>query len=226
MASVKYGAIVTELKGSVAGQTFQGGNVGYILRTKGYTKGMGSDSKQLATRALSQVTQLWRALSASDQAAWNAISGAWTFVDRFGNTYSGSGYQVHNSYNANLISIGMSPVSTPGALAAPVDPGVLNVAVNSTTVFDVSWDNAGGAADNIVVFASPPLASRTNSNNIRLTKLTNAGISGDTATSVSGAYDFIYGGRNTGAFIKVRAIWRLATYPRNYFTQDFMAVVV
>lgn len=226
MARVQYGVIVTELKGKIAGQVFQGGNVGYVLRNKGYTPGHSSPQRQQANRNLITNTTAWRLLSDAERAAWAAIVADWTFLDKFGNTYQGSGFQVYNSYNTTRISIGLSPLDTPLAVQSPTDPGEIVIVAEAMGALMVDWENAGGANDYITIFASPAISAGRNGNNVKLTKLFGGSINGLTNKDVYAEYAAIFGDLVLGSTIKVHAVFRDGRWPRNTFTQSVLSVVV
>lgn len=226
MARVQYGSIVTELKGKVAGQVFQGGNVGFVLRNKGYTPGISSTKRQAANRNLVANTSTWRDLSDSDRAAWAAGAPNWLFTDKFGNTYVGSGFQMHNAYNSILLSLGLPTVSVPGVVAAPNDPGTAVIVCKSNGYSSVTWDNPGGTDDYIAVFASASQSAGRNINNVRFKRLYYLHIDGDDAINDYLSYIAAWGLPQLGSTVVFKVVYYNSTFPYGYYTQIVSTVVV
>jgi len=118
-ASVKYGSIITEIKGKVGGQTYQGGTQGPVIRNSSkLTKADAGRSSKLtkadAGRTIqnranfAQTSSAWRDLSDENRASWVAGAVNFPFKNKFGETYTGSGYQVFMSVNTSLANINFS----------------------------------------------------------------------------------------------------------------------
>ncbi len=229
MARVQYGSIVTEIKGKVQGQVFQGGNVGYVLRNKGYTPGFTSNSRQTALNSMTSQTTRWRNLSDANRAAWAAITASWPFINKFGASYSGSGFQVFTSYNSNLLSIGLPAVNTPSAIFTPTNPGVVDLVCESDST-DVSllvdWENAGGANDYLVILASPAFSPGRNGNFIPLKKVFGGSINALTDVDAGATYKTLFGIPAVGAKVKIVAYFRDGRWPINAFVQSAPTIVV
>lgn len=171
MASVRYGALITEIKGKVSGTVFQGSVSGGTCKitphsagnkVQGWWPNKSNPQNQQCRMAnvptrvaaceavdspsilgyvfpdgtrnnnlnyptqqgiISQLSTSWRSLSPEDRASWSAGAVNFPFHNRFGETYTGSGYQVYQSLNSNLINSMISPLVVcpiPETLTAPV----------------------------------------------------------------------------------------------------------
>lgn len=141
MASVSYGAVITELKGKVGGTVFQGSITGGVMKNKPSFKGLITTDSAIQKRSFTQITSLWKTLTAIQVADWEALRPTWLFTDRFGNSYQGSAFQVFNSYNLNRLYINRSPVTTPGAPIALHNMGVATVVVYQIGLNELAWAN-------------------------------------------------------------------------------------
>ncbi len=215
MAKVKYGVIVTELKGKIAGQVFQGGNVGYVLRNKGYTPGFSSNARQAANRALIAGTQSWRSLDDSSRAAWAALASSWTFVDKFGQTYNGSGFQVFNSFNANRRSIGLAQVSEPSGIHVPTTFTDFIIDAVAPDGLEINWTTVGAANDYMVVYASPQFSAGQSGNYKKVTKIFGGTVNGISTLDLPDAYNALFGNLIVGMALNVTIIVRDGRYPLN-----------
>jgi hypothetical protein len=121
MARVTYGAIITDLAGSIGGITFQQNASGSIARLKPSIPV--NPSLQQSTRQvyLTQLVALWGRLSQANKDAWNSLAAAHRKINDWGREVRVSGYQWFISYNLNALSQGEGPWLTPEVYTT-VDP--------------------------------------------------------------------------------------------------------
>lgn len=60
-----------------------------------------------------QLSKAWQALEGSDRAAWNSAAPSFPFTNKWGETYTGSGYQVFMSINNALMQYGLAMQTLP-----------------------------------------------------------------------------------------------------------------
>jgi len=185
MARVQYGSIITSLKGNIAGQTFQDGNVSKVLRNKGYRKGSTSPRRQAQNTSLMRVTSSWRGLTQGDRDNWNESAINWPFKDKFGNTYYGTGYQKYVAESVALIGLGFPLIEEPDMPNSAQDPGTFSLALSAFTSFIVSWSGTTDTDMFLQIFASPPLSAGRNSNNVKKKLIKVFNMNG------SSSYDFL-----------------------------------
>lgn len=118
MAVVKYGSIITDIKGKIGGQVFQGSQYGPIMRNN--YKGSNARNYDITdtNKNLAILATQWSDLSESQQQGWS--DGAYQFPvkDKFGNDMILSGWNlfVHLNYyvmflNESIITDCPTPVS-------------------------------------------------------------------------------------------------------------------
>lgn len=169
MARVTYGALITELAGSIGGITFQKNSSGNIARLKPYVPVNPSQLQSDQQTALSQMVFEWINLSLSDQDSWNALAAAHTFTDPWGRSKTLNGFQWFISSALNLLSIGEAFASTAPAYGAVAAPNAFTIIASSTHIFlDVPgyWNYA---TDTLIVYATPPV--RATSEKLRKSSL-------------------------------------------------------
>lgn len=225
MASVKYGAMITELKGKVGGQAFQGGNVGYVLRNIHYTSRSAFPRRQRVNYWLAQLAYTWRSLTSGNKAAWTAIAAAWTFTDRYGNTYEGSAFQIYMSYNGLRLSLGLAAVTTPSALVTPTNPGVISVAISLPSDYDLIWSNTGSTNDYVVLFASAPGSPGSTLTGAKMVQLGSWSINGLLFIDFQSEYEAEFGIPQVGAAVRLMGYFRDGRYPRNAYAFDYVVIV-
>lgn len=95
MAQVKFGAIVTDIRGKVGGHVFQGNGLTTTMRT-GYA-GPGqfpSRNQQFQTMNF-KIDEMWRDLSKADKDAWNVLARQLPRQDNFGDQNFLTGQNLH-----------------------------------------------------------------------------------------------------------------------------------
>lgn len=217
MARVQYGTIVTEIKGKVQGQVFQGGNVGFTLRNKGYTKGLSSQARQLANTRLSAQAAAWRSLTDLQRAAWSGIVADWLFYNKFGAAYQGSGYQVYMAYNTILTSFGFSAVEEPGAVDSPSDPGEQTLICESENELLYSRENVGVTYDQANYYACAPYSAGQNSNNKRWIKIGTESEDASSSIDLRPYYENYFKWPEVGQKVAVKVVHYNTQYPYPFY---------
>lgn len=125
MAVLQYGAIVTEIKGSLGGHTFKKQGSSFVIQMKspGFSK-----SKQLLNPALGYagfIFQQWIQLPDTSKEAWNNEALLVTFKDKFGNDVSISGRDLFSKLNLQL-GVGYYMDVPPPGFTSAVDAFVIS----------------------------------------------------------------------------------------------------
>lgn len=126
MARGKMGAFMTDIKGSVGGTSFQGSRSGLSIKNKGRGKRGGRMAQEDVTLerrlAFSTIAKLWGTLTDAQRLGWSNLLGTWQFVNKFGDTYNGSAFQIFTACNLNRIALGLTPLNDVPAVNAAFDP--------------------------------------------------------------------------------------------------------
>lgn len=161
MATIQYSGLVTQIKGSIGGSTFQSNRNGFSIRNKPIPRNPQSATQQQVRGLIGYLSQYWRTLSDSERDSWNAVVNSWPAVDAYGNPVVLSGYSIFLSANTGL-SICGSPISKTGLL-----PSVLQTLSTPAMVISISagtalWSWTGGnvAADMVVTLSSTQMMSQ------------------------------------------------------------------
>lgn len=102
MARVKYGSLVTEVKGKIGGQILQAGNCSKIMRTKPNVskfRNMISSDQNLMYQFLAYK---WSLLTSEERESWSDKAPLYPFEDSFGDMFTGSPYNVYVFLNSGL----------------------------------------------------------------------------------------------------------------------------
>ncbi len=224
MARVQYGVIVTELKGKIQGQVFQGGNVGYVLRNKGYVPGVPTTARKFANSRLAANAAAWRSLTDADRTEWANLAPDWIFYNKFGASYQGTGYQIFNSYNTYLANLALSTVSTPGAVSSPTDPGLMEMFTDGVGSLLFERENNGLITEKIAVFGAAPMSAGRNTNNVRFIKIAN--FAGNTGVSIDFFSNYIqfFPVYAAGQRITIRVVFHLGSFPYPFFATNLTCI--
>ncbi len=122
MAIMKLTAFNAGLRGKISGTIFQSSPFGQVAKSKGVSNGGLKLTKADAGRVIpikKNITNLataWRSLSSADRATW--VTGAVNFPakNKFGDSYTPSGFQVYMSLNMNLLNVGLTACPSPGVV--------------------------------------------------------------------------------------------------------------
>lgn len=155
MALVKYGSIVTELKGKVGGQVYQKARNGYMLRNKGTNRSnpiIINNPSQLVNFSLA--SKIWAKLTAAQRESWEAIAPGWLFTDKFGNQYQGSAFQVFVSAITNRLYDGYCQENCENQECIDVYGPCLSITAPSLNAATLpNWDVAKGPGATQMVFS-------------------------------------------------------------------------
>jgi len=161
MARVEYGVIITDIKGSIGGVTFQHNRSGKIarLRPKTHKK---STAAQVARQILhSGILHDWQQLSGVDQEDWNDFADLYTKENMFGETKTLSGLNWYESINLSRNLIGLSSLITPPAYLLPVAVPAYTVTINETKI-EINLSAPFDTTDNaLVIRATGPIPNTT-----------------------------------------------------------------
>lgn len=161
MARIVYSGLVTEIKGSVGGTTFQSNRSGYIVRNKQYKGPVKSVGNVEAGRAFAIASRRWSLLSLAQRNAYKTMAATYDYTDLWGNTKTLTGFQwfmasTTNQFRVDGIGLPLAAAGSP----VRVIPSVTWHATLTLWYFNIlSW--ASTNADYVIVYATAPMRSIT-----------------------------------------------------------------
>lgn len=108
MATIKLGAIITQIAGSVGGTTFKRNGSSLVMMNKNFG---GSYQKQLANPRLNQLKNIFQRfdqLDSQKKEFWKNKASGITFPNKFGDNVHINGRQLFTKLNAQLLPTGTS----------------------------------------------------------------------------------------------------------------------
>jgi hypothetical protein len=99
MARVTYGALVTELKGSIGGTTFQTNKYGFSAKNKSFPGSFQSPGRLKMRQALNHVVQLWSTLTDAQRTQWSTFATTFPQPTKHNSSAMLSGYALFVKFN-------------------------------------------------------------------------------------------------------------------------------
>lgn len=157
MARVTYGALITELAGSIGGITFHKNSSGNIARLKPNMPMVASPAQNDQQYKLNSLIAIWPTLTLVQKTSWNNLATAHDHINEFGETKTLNGFQWFMSCNLNLLTVGENVILSAPAYAPPAAPGPFIISDGSNN-FNVHFIPNWSSPDNYyIVYASSPL---------------------------------------------------------------------
>lgn len=114
MPSIKFTALVSDMKGKANGSVFSKNKQGNYFRNN--PKGGGRKTARWDQQKVrfGSLANSYRSLTTEEKEAWDNLAASWPLENKFGETYYPSGYQLYMQLNGNLTAIGYPALTTPG----------------------------------------------------------------------------------------------------------------
>lgn len=159
MAKFTPGAIVSEVRGTIAATTFSKNKGGAILRNRVTPINRRSTNQTQRRQVLASLASAWRGLTQAERDSWNSGAANFPQSDSLGQTIFLTGEQLYVRCNSNLILTGNAQITscpTPASFAvlaftsltATADDGVISLAFTPTVP----------AGFELVIRATPPVS--------------------------------------------------------------------
>lgn len=158
----KFGAIVVAGSGKLGGHVASRNRAGAYFRTKVTPVNPSTTYQQNTRNVLGSLSQTWRTLTQEQILAWNAGVSDYATTDIFGDLRNPTGKNLYVRLNANLISVGQSPISDIPSLQ---DIGFAEATSLTISLSSGTWNLDGDfatATSNIQLWATPSVSAGKN----------------------------------------------------------------
>jgi hypothetical protein len=163
MALVKFGGGITQMSGSIAGNTFARNRSGNYVRSRTKPVNPNSNSQVLVRSSMAMIVQHWRAtLNASKRTAWQTYANAVTMKNKLGESTFLSGFNHYVRSNVYKASMGEATIDDgPTVLALPEKDPTMTIAISvADQKISVSFDNtlpwAGEVGGYLIIYQGEP----------------------------------------------------------------------
>lgn len=154
--------ILSEARGKLNGMVFSRNRYAAIIRNKTSPVNPDTSSQALQRQNFGALSASFRALTASQIAAWNAATANWPRNNVFGQQYLQSGLNLYVGLNQNLLNVNKSEISDP---PTPTELPVLEFGaiVNTTTTMTVAFTPTPVPTGySLLIFATAPVSAGRN----------------------------------------------------------------
>ncbi len=214
MALIKFGQIIAEARGSLAGTVFSRNTAGSYMRQKVSPVQPRTPAQSLVRTLLTAVAQAWRGLSESNRTAWNTVAETFSNVNVFGDNVPLTGFGLHSKLNRNRQEIDESLLTEPPAqtsvdgltsLSAIIDNG--EVVQNDKIKIDFA--PAFPVTQKSILYATAPLSAGISFVSAEFRKIDVLDDTDISPLPIGDAYFAVFGEippSGTKAFFKLRPI--------------------
>jgi len=157
MARVQFGTIVTNLSGSIGGTTFSRNTSGAIAKAHLVGKRRTTSKQSVSLSNSLFITNAWVALTPAQRSDFNAYASVNTFLDRYGNVKTLSGFQWFKNlaWNQFYLDASLPVAPSPYEIAAALPSFTFSASVG---VMLVEWSTPiDVVTTDVMVFATPPI---------------------------------------------------------------------
>jgi hypothetical protein len=148
---IKLGSNISEVSGTVAGNTFQKSQGGYQVRNKPAYKRQPSVSQQLIRSIHKTLLSAWSNLTPNQISLWNSFAQVTPIRGKFGDKHFLSGQAIFLKYQFIYAFNGLPLISSPYLYnQVPLGPEmIVNGSFNSSTNWTISapWNISNGTAN-------------------------------------------------------------------------------
>jgi len=106
MALIKYGQLIAEARGALAGTVFSRNTYGAYMRSKVSPVNPNTTAQQGVRQFLTTVAQSWAGLSDNERLGWNTAAVNFSRTNIFGDSVPLTGFGLYTRLNRNLQEIG------------------------------------------------------------------------------------------------------------------------
>lgn len=159
MASIKWSALVSEVKGVLNGSIMSNSSRGQTIRNRHAGGGRKTSLWGRSKVMLAYVSSTWRTLTPTQQLAWETMAVSYPYIDKFGNPQTPSGYQLYCTLNINLLLTNNLVDPTPHAPTAESNIAPFDFDNNAIGGFEMNFTPSAGAISIIMVYASAQLSA-------------------------------------------------------------------
>jgi len=176
MAKVQYGAMITALRGSIGGWTFQENRSGNIVRLKPRCTSFKTARSSIAVSEMLQFVAAYTGLTPAQKADWEDFAEINDHQDRFGNVNTLTGQNWFISVNRNRQILGLSVLNSPPTLILPDGNSLFTLDIDATKLELTKSAPISPTDTALKIWATPPLGRSTTSlqSSLRLIKVMDA----------------------------------------------------
>lgn len=159
MAKFTPGAIISEIRGTIASTTFSKNAAGAIIRNRVKPINRNSNAQNIQRQIFATISSAWRGLTQVQRNSWIEATPDFPYQDSLGQTKQLTGAQLHQKLNLNRLLIGeaMIPTAPPQTSFPEFNIGAVAATTSTFTVTFTPDPVPAGFA--LMVYATRPLSA-------------------------------------------------------------------
>lgn len=193
MASIKWSALVSEVKGVLNGSILSVGYGGQTIRNRYSRSGRLSASWSASRSRLQYVAGLWRGFTPADQSSFSLAAPDFQYVNKFGNLVTPSGFQLACTLNSNLFFIGATLLHAAPEPRSQDNIGTFTLSQSPTGQLSFTWSVTGAGNQQVCVYMSRPMGLGVTSAPRFMRFIAKQLSNNRTAVDCTSAFEAIYG---------------------------------
>ena len=214
MALIKFGQIIAEARGSLAGTVFSRNTAGSYMRQKVSPVQPRTPAQTLVRTLLTAVAQAWRGLTEAERIAWNTVAVIFTNVNVFGDNVPLTGFGLHSKLNRNRQEINEALLTEPPAQTEVEGLTDLSVVIDNAEIvlndrIKITFAPAFPVTQKSILYATAPLSAGVSFVKAEFRKIDVLVDTDLSPVSIGDAYFAVFGiipPAGTKAFVKLRPI--------------------
>jgi hypothetical protein len=169
MASIKLGALVSDIRGSIGGTVYSRNNGGAYAKARIKGTNPNSTMQQMCRSIMAAMFTAWSAVTATVRTNWGTYAQNVSMINRLGDTINLSGYNMYARTRAVMIRLGKTMVAAAPTVMtlAEQDPTVVATPSLAGQNLSIAFNNALGWAGEIggtlIIYQGPPQNAAVNS---------------------------------------------------------------
>lgn len=157
MAKVKYGEMISDMRGKINGTVHSKNTYGQYMRNKVTPVNPSTTSQAQVRSQFGENSQAWRGLTDSERGAWEGASNNFLQTNIFGDSFKYTGFNLFMRVNRWLQTISEPTVTTPPIPTAVTNSMITALTANGTTgVLTATYDPAIPVDHRVIVRATAP----------------------------------------------------------------------
>lgn len=202
------GSFVTDIRNKVGGTVYSKNRGGAYTKNKVSPSQPRTAAQTTARSRMTTYAQGFRALTATQIAAWNAAVGSFLKTDVFGDLKTPSGINLYSKLNINIAQAGGTAITTPPLPIAVVGPVTLTPTVAAgTPAFSIAFSvSPVPASTTWLVMCTQQLSPGRSSVNSFYRIVTTIAAAATTPSNILAAYNTKFGTLVAGQKIFIKVI--------------------
>lgn len=163
MARIKFGQMISEARGKVAGMVFSKGKYGYYIRQKVSPVNPRTTAQARVRTYMAAASQSWKGLTENVRMGFKEAVADWKKTNVFGDSQTLSGYNLYTKMYKTALDINETPLTAYAGNTAPAAVSNLSVTADiSDSKLELTFAPVIPVASKVKIFATPPCSAGRN----------------------------------------------------------------